>query len=193
MDGAERYFDLHVVPRYREYLATEDALSAAVESGDMEALEVAREDVMRAAMTACINMHQMGDAAATSRPSWLPPDKHNPSAAREWVDQQHCRMARGSPARELGLLSDVADAFKHFELDRPRGKNTRREVKSDKATVATATGYGQLGFGEGKFGGVEQVVVTLLDGRQRALSLILQNAIDAWRSALGRPLPPFGE
>lgn len=55
------------------------------------------------------------------------------------------------------------------------------------------TGYSLLHFSEGKYGGIEQVVVTRKDGRQRALSSVLQNATDAWRRRLGRPLPPIGD
>jgi hypothetical protein len=43
-------------------------------------------------------------------------------------------------------------------------------------------------FGEGKYGVVEQVVVTLKTGDKRALSSILRNVFDAWMTLLGQPL-----
>jgi hypothetical protein len=50
-----------------------------------------------------------------------------------------------------------------------------------------------LRCGEGKYGGVEQVVVTTKDGNKRALSSVLQNVFDAWMILLGQPLLPIGE
>lgn len=46
-------------------------------------------------------------------------------------------------------------------------------------------------WGEGKYGGAEQVIVTTRDGAKRALSSVLQNVFDAWMRLLGQPLPPI--
>jgi hypothetical protein len=54
-------------------------------------------------------------------------------------------------------------------------------------------GFGQMRFGEGKFGGVEQVVVTTKNGDLRALSSVLQNVFDAWMTLLGQPLLPLSQ
>ena len=114
-----------------------------------------------------------------------------PRGVQAYVQAQHCRHLRGPPCEDMDLLHDIQDAIKHVEL-RPRAAGQKpRQVTSDKATCALQTGLGRLSFGEGKFGGAEQLVVTLVDGRQRALSCIFQNAIDTWRSAIGRPLPPI--
>jgi hypothetical protein len=91
----------------------------------------------------------------------------------------------------MDLLHDIQDAMKHVELRSRVAKP--RQVSSDQATIAMQTGFGRLPWGEGKFGGGEQLVVTLTDGSQRALSAVLQNAVDAWRDALGAPLPDIGE
>jgi hypothetical protein len=50
-----------------------------------------------------------------------------------------------------------------------------------------ASDYGELNYGEGKFGGFQ--VVVLAKSGKRALSSILQNVIDAWRRAAGLPMP----
>jgi hypothetical protein len=52
-------------------------------------------------------------------------------------------------------------------------------------------GFGQMRFGEGKFDGVEQVVITKKDGDMRALTSVLQNVFDAWMTLLGQPLSPI--
>ncbi len=48
-------------------------------------------------------------------------------------------------------------------------------------------------YGEGKYGGAEQLVVTTVTGDKRALSSVLQNIFDAWMSLLGQPLPPISQ
>jgi hypothetical protein len=82
------------------------------------------------------------------------------------------------------LLRDVAVAFKHH-----RPKTGRIAVSSDIAPVGI--GFGQCRFGEGKYGGVEQIVILTRNGDKRALSSVLQNAFDAWIMLLGQPLPPI--
>jgi hypothetical protein len=55
------------------------------------------------------------------------------------------------------------------------------------------SGCGELGFSEGNFGGIDQVIVRLEGAQSRALSSILQNVIDMWQLVLGRQLEPFGQ
>jgi hypothetical protein len=69
----------------------------------------------------------------------------------------------------------VADAFKHFKLDRPN-----RTVDGADAIIMTGTGWGKLRFGEGKWGGIEQVIVERKNGDRRAVSSLIQNVFDAW-------------
>ena len=52
-------------------------------------------------------------------------------------------------------------------------------------------GSGELRYGEGKYGGAEQIIVTRITGERRALSSILQNVFDAWMNYLKQPLPPI--
>jgi len=49
-----------------------------------------------------------------------------------------------------------------------------------------------MSWGEGNYGGAEQVIVIFQDGRKRALSSVLQNVVDAWRLARGQSLPAIG-
>jgi hypothetical protein len=85
-------------------------------------------------------------------------------------------------------LRNVADALKHHRPDRPSATVL---ASTDIATVSM--GFGQMRFGEGKFGGVEQVVVTTKNGDMRALSSVLQNVFDAWMTLLGQPLLPLSQ
>jgi hypothetical protein len=46
-------------------------------------------------------------------------------------------------------------------------------------------------FGEDKFDGVEEVVITKKDGDMRALTSVLQNVFDAWMTLLKQLLSPI--
>lgn len=88
---------------------------------------------------------------------------------------------QGAPAADVSLLRDVADALKHHRPDRPSATVL---ASTDIATVST--GFGPIRFGEGKFGGVEQVVVTTKNGDKRALSSVLQNWPNRnWHAGVG--------
>jgi hypothetical protein len=89
---------------------------------------------------------------------------------------------------DVALLRDVADAFKHHKLDRPNAT-----VAGAEAIIMMGTGWGKLRYGEGKWGGTEQVIVERKSGDQRALSSVLQNVHDAWLTLLGEPLPPINQ
>jgi hypothetical protein len=187
---SDRYFDVHVVPTFRRYTAAEAALTEAVMGGDASKIDAARDEVMLAAMSAVVPAHHLSDVIATERPCWLPSHVIGVGAVRRWVQTSYCRMLRGRAIDDLDLLGDVANAFKHSQLTH-RTKVPRRVI-SAKATITTATGFGEMHYGEGKFGGAEQVIVQLNAGN-RALSSVLQNVVDMWRLALGRPLSPFGQ
>ena len=189
-DDAEVYFDRIVVSTFRAFIAAENALTVTGREGTPEELEAARDAMMGAAWSSAIAIHQMGDYVLAAKPAWLPSHIGSEQGVRDWLQANHCKMLRGAPIDDVSLLGDLADAFKHSEL-KPR--KVPRKVTSAKATVTMGTGYGKLAFGEGKYGGGEQTVVTLADGSERALSSVLQNVMDAWRTALGRPLPPMNE
>jgi hypothetical protein len=89
---------------------------------------------------------------------------------------------------DVKLCGDVADALKHAILTRNLDV---RQIRENDAVIALSTGYGELGYGEGKYGGIQQVIV-LANSGTRALSSVLQNVIDAWRRAAGLDLPAVG-
>lgn len=189
----EDRLDHLLTPAFLAYLAAESELSAAHRRGDDEAgLDAARRKAVLTSRQAASELHQFADAVAEARPPWLPADVKGPRGVQAYVQAQHCRFLRGDPCDDMDLLHDLQDAMKHVELD-PKRRPRPPQVTTDKATRVAGVGFGVSRFGEGKFGGAEQVIVTLVDGQNRAVSSIFQNAIDTWRSALGRPLPPINE
>ena len=85
-------------------------------------------------------------------------------------------------------MRDVADAFKHHRPDR-----SSASVLVSTDIVPVGNGWGQMRYGEGKYGGAEQVVITTKDGDKRALSSVLQNVFDGWMTLLGQPLAPISQ
>lgn len=183
MSGIDDHFEDIVLPALREYVEAERRLTGAVTAGVPSEIEAARKLAMRRARTGSIELHQLADYAAN-----LASPPSNAGLIRATVQQSCVFLRQSASIDDVDLLRDVAEAFKHHTLDRKTAA-----VTGANAMIASATGYSMLHFGEGKFGGTEQVVVTRRDGKQRAMSSILQNATDAWRKHLGRSLPPIGD
>jgi hypothetical protein len=106
------------------------------------------------------------------------------SAAR--LNAKCCFLQTAKPVADVKLLRDIADAFKHHRPDRSSASVV---VSTD--IVPIGSGWGQMRYGEGKYGGAEQVVITTKDGDKRALSSVLQNVFDGWMTLLGQPLAPI--
>jgi hypothetical protein len=181
------HLELVVLPALRDYWSAEAVLSNGSSVGHPVAVAKARQDAMRRARTAAIELHHLTDVALKSPDPRLPIFS-SAEAVRAAVTAS-CVYLRGTePSGDVALLRDVAEAFKHHRLDR----KSARVVGAD-AVVACQSGFGQLAFGEGKFGGADQMVITQSDGSQRALTSVLQNVIDAWRTCLGFQLPPIND
>lgn len=181
MDQVNEQFEAVVLPALAEYWAAETALTAALNEGDAASLSAARQLVMRRARTAANELHHFADFAAAKNGLKL-------NLVRSTV-AAHCTFLRSSnEVADFALLRDTADAFKHNHLNRANAT-----VTGSDAIIASGTGYSMLYYGEGKYGGAEQVIVTARDHSQRALSSILQNAADAWRRYLGRAVPDIGD
>jgi hypothetical protein len=122
-----------------------------------------------------------------ARPHWLPNDIRSLDRLRRWVSG-HCTMLRtNEPVADVDLCGDIADALKHAILTR---RIDVRQIRENDAVLALGTGFGELPLGEGKYGGVQQVIV-LANSGTRALSSVLQNVIDAWCTAGGLELLPM--
>ena len=175
-----------VRPALRKYVEAENALTNAVLSNDMMPVDVARQDVMLAARQAATELHHLSDFIFKEPSPAL--QFKNLEEVRQAVSEKCVFLRTTSSVPDVSLLRDVADAFKHHRPDR---KNTKVRVSTD--VLSRGTGFGQGRFGEGKYDGIEQVVITTTDGDRRALSSVLQNVFDAWMSLLGQELPPLGQ
>lgn len=87
-------------------------------------------------------------------------------------DDSHFReqLARENP--DYALLRDVAKAFKHVELRRGTPL-----VSSSGQVEARGLGWGEGAWGEARFGGSVQVVVTTDAGDVRVLDSVINNAL----------------
>jgi hypothetical protein len=82
---------------------------------------------------------------------------------------------------DFALVRDVAEAHKHVTLTR----KSRKVTRSDQTTPG-ATAWGEVGYGEGVYGGGPQLVVTLDNGTKRPLTAIVGNVISMWEHLLAR-------
>jgi hypothetical protein len=192
MSNLDWHFDVYVVPNFRIFTAAEKSVVSAFLEGNADNPEALNRWAIAAGMNASVPAYHMADAMMKERqlwPSWLPDSINKIGQLRQEIERRHCRRLRGECfGDDLTLLGAVVDAYKHTAL-----RDSKRHVTSNRATVVTATGYGELYiYGEGNYVGCGQVVVRLNSGRSRALSGVLQNVIDMWRRVLDRPLEPWG-
>jgi len=175
-----------VRPALRAYVAAELALDAAHKSGDQAAIDAARDTVIGTGWTAATSLHHLSDVVF-----------HNPPAGHSYPELKDVRTAirnvctfgrAGTAVQDTDLLHDAAEALKHYKLDR---KNTN--VAGAWAVVAAVSGYGEMRYGEPKYGGGEQIVINTVDGHKYSLLWIIQNSYDAWMRVLGEPELPFGQ
>jgi hypothetical protein len=179
----QAHLDNIVRPALREYVAAERALDAANRSNDQGLIDEARQEVMRRARTASIELHHLQDVVVANDPAH--PRLEDIRAALRDV----CVFARGSAAvDDTDLPRDTANAFKHYETNRKSST-----VAGTDAVVSISNGYGEMRFGEQKYGGPEQVTVTRKNRHKYSLLWIVQNSYDAWMKLLSQPLMPFGD
>jgi hypothetical protein len=175
-----------VRPSLRNFAAVDRAFVDAQTAG--AGVEEARQAVMLAARQAAVELHHFSDFVLNNpAPPVAFPDL---GAVRSGV-QSHLiflREPKAPQVDDVALLQDVADAFKHHTLDRPNAT-----VHGADAIIMIGTGWDKLRWGEGKWGGTEQVIVERKSGEQRALSSVMQNVFDAWLTLLDQPLPPINE
>lgn len=184
--GAELHFNEIVVPAWQAYLRAEDQLTRAIHEENN--VERARFDALREGGAAAFYLHHFADIVAAERPHFVPDIARSVGQVQQWV-ATNCRMLRTeAPSNDVSLLGDIVDALKHSHLTR---RLDERDVATRDAVVVVGSGMGQLGYGEGKYGGVDQVLILARSGT-RPLSSILQNVIDAWRASMGWYIPEIG-
>ncbi len=176
------FFNTHVLINFQRYLDSEDSLSNAAKSfsADSDEYRAAIEQVMVDAMNAAIAIYHLADHIFLQNSNAFPSVVYQTTKLdgyREFLDKNRCiYIGNGRIVNDLSLLGSIVDAYKHFDLN-----NKSRPVTSANATIVVSTGWGELPFGEFKWGGLPQVIVKLNGGQKRALKKILQNVIEMWK------------
>jgi hypothetical protein len=178
-----------VIPAWQAYLSAEHRLTQAVLAKDEAATERARFDALREGGAASFYLHHFGEVVLRARPHWLPGDVTKPPHIISWLAPFCTALRTDRQLPDVELLRDVADSLKHAILTR---RLEERQVAANEAVLVADTVYGAGRFGEGKWGGVLQVIV-LTETGGRALSAVLQNVLDAWRRAAGLQVPEIGD
>jgi hypothetical protein len=186
----DEHFHEIVIPAWQAYLRAEMRLTDAFRANDEASLKRAGYEALREGGAATIYLHHYAEIVMRAKPTWVPAHIRSLHDLRQCV-VKHCTMLRNDKllVADVGLCGDVADALKHAVLTQ---RLDVRQVRENDAVLALSTGYGQLALGEGKYGGVVQVIVVANAGI-RALSSVCQNVIDAWRRVTGIVLPQIGD
>jgi hypothetical protein len=184
LQAVDHHLDTVVRPALRHYVAAEKALDQANEAGEPAAINAARGEVMRVARTAATELHHLADIVLVD----TAPRFGNLAAIRQAL-RAACVFGRGqTPGDDIDLLRDAADAFKHYVLTRPSAT-----ITGAAAIVSIGTGWGEMRYGEPKWGGHEQVVIQRINGHKYSMLWVLQNSYDAWMTVLGLPQTPLGQ
>ena len=96
-------------------------------------------------------------------------------------DDTHYRGQLSERSSDFRLLRDIAKAQKHVHLE--RGKP---EVTKAAQVVARPLGFGEGGFGQGRFGGPPQVVVATDSGDLRYVEQIVIAALGLLEAEMTR-------
>jgi hypothetical protein len=152
LNRAQLFFDEHIVPSVREWEASP--------------LEPHR------AMSAAVSLNQMADHF------W---HEHQADSAKvlQATSLSSFRNALAAATPEFGLIRDVADAHKHYKLDRA----SRKLTDASQATTG-AMGWGEAAWGDGRWGGPPEIVVTYDDGSKHHFSTAVRKVKQMWESML---------
>jgi hypothetical protein len=108
---------------------------------------------------------------------------NNPPAALNANDDSHFRHLLAQKDKHFALIRDVAKAQKHVEITK-----TSTAVSSASQVAARGIGWGEGGFGEGRFGGPVQAIVTTNAGELK----YIEEAVDGARDFLEREMNAAG-
>lgn len=172
--GADEHFYEIILPAIQEYHSAEVTLTTLINGrADPAMCEKARYTALRLGGAAAIYLHHFSDIVANRPPPLsAPPFEGKVGAVRAWVGD---KMLKRWNENLIPLLGDTADALKHSTL------NIRlpREVEERDQVLTISRGYGEGGFGEGKYGGIDEVWVLARSGK-RPLQLVLHRVSQTW-------------
>ncbi len=170
LDAREHFTEI-VTAAIGEYLGAEAELSAANGAADEDRLRTARFRALRLGGAAAIYLHHFADIVAKRPSKGLPDFDSSVAKVREFL------QAKG--AIDLTILGDVADSLKHAVLTYRRP----RQVEEAGQVLVVNRGYSVALYGEGKFGGDEQVWILARSG-QRPLTSVLRGVSAVWEGVL---------
>jgi hypothetical protein len=152
LSRAQLFYDEHIEPSVREWEASP--------------LEPHR------AMNGAVALNQMADHF------W---HEHHGDAARVLHSPSlpAFRNALAAATPEFGLVRDVADAHKHYRLDR-----ANRNLTDASQATAGSMGYGEARWGEGQWGSPPEIVVTYDDGSKHHFSTAVRKVKAMWQGML---------
>jgi hypothetical protein len=169
----QTHFDRVVIPSWRAFLTAEDRLSAAVVAQDAALIDHESYEALREGGAAAIYLHHFTEIAWDRRAHFLAAGLNGVGDVRGWLATM-CYAGRSNTlVADFELLRDIADALKHATLTR---QNPAPRVPANNRVITVGTGYGGHSLWRGQ---------VWWHRRPRALSGILQNVVDAWRTAMG--------
>ena len=108
-----------------------------------------------------------------------------PSEIAGLADDTNYRERLAGCSLDFRLLRDIAKAQKHVHLDDDR-RGKKPEVTTSAQVTARAFGYGEGGYGRGRYGGPPQVVVTTDKGELRYVEQIVAAALAVLETEMTR-------
>lgn len=169
LDAREHYTEI-VAAAISEYVEAEAELSAATEA-DEDRIQRTRFRALRLGGAAALYLHHFADIVAKRPLEGLPDFESSVTKVREFL--------HANGANDLVILGDAADALKHAVLTH----RLPREVEEAGQVLVVSRGYGVGHYGEGKFGGGEQVWLLARSG-QRPLMSVLREVGTVWEGLL---------
>lgn len=97
----------------------------------------------------------------------------------QWKDDTTYRDYLAKKHADFALARDLAKGLKHVKL--VRGTPL---IDGAASISSRATGFGELPYGEGGYGGPEEVVVELKDGSTRSVDAVLDAALTVLQSEM---------
>lgn len=170
LDAREHFREI-VAAAIGEYVEAEAELSAATAAADGDRIQKTRFRALRLGGAAAIYLHHFADIVAKRPSEGLPDFESSVAKVREFL------QAKG--ADDLVILGDAADALKHAVLT----YRLPRQVEEAGQVLVVRRGYGVGRYGEGKFGGGEQVWILARSG-QRPLTSVLRGVSTVWEGVL---------
>lgn len=124
---------------------------------------------IRLAMNAVVSLYHMADHF------WHAYNQTNPNLTFQTRNSALFRAALATRDNHFAVLRDVAEAHKHMKLDRPA-----RILTDSTQSGIGSTGWSEVGYGIGPYGGGPSIIVHLNDNSKYHLSFLAQEVQKLW-------------